>query len=89
MSNHEADHALGLELRLEELVEQAARAEVQGRTDDAEALQSEIAALQQELATTAERAASGAAEPAIVHAEHPDAEHREAGSPGGPGGEPG
>lgn len=72
MSNREADHALGLELQLEELVEQAARAEVQGRHSDAQALQAEIAALQRELATTAERAASpGEQPPAVIHADHP------------------
>ncbi len=64
----DADHALGLELQIEELVEQRARAEVQGRDDDARAIQVEIAALTDELATTADRAAD--ANPTI-HAAHP------------------
>lgn len=49
-----ADHAMGLELQLEELLEQQKRAVVQGRTDDAEQLQSEIEQLQMELAETSE-----------------------------------
>jgi hypothetical protein len=49
-----ADHAMGLELQLEELLEQQTRAAVQHRTDDAERLQREIEQLQSELAATAE-----------------------------------
>ncbi|HET6963673.1 MAG TPA: hypothetical protein VFH58_02805 [Acidimicrobiales bacterium] len=49
-----ADHAMGLELQLEELREQQQRARVQGRVADAERLQAEIEALQAELAATAE-----------------------------------
>jgi hypothetical protein len=52
-----ADHAMGLELQLEELIEQQRRAVVQGRSADADRLAAEIAALQQELAAAAERAA--------------------------------
>jgi hypothetical protein len=52
-----ADHAMGLELQLEELIEQRERANVQGRTEDADRLALEISALQSELAATAERAA--------------------------------
>ncbi len=48
------DHLVGLELQLVELVENQQRAEVQGRTEDAKRLESEIAALQAELARTAE-----------------------------------
>ncbi|MHB8505875.1 MAG: hypothetical protein ACYDEN_09180 [Acidimicrobiales bacterium] len=54
-----ADHAMGLELQLEELTEQRKRAEVQGRRDELPRLDGEIAALQLELARTAELAAGG------------------------------
>lgn len=53
-----ADHAMGLELQIEELEEQRARAEVQGRTEDAARLGDEIGELQLELARTAEAAAT-------------------------------
>jgi quercetin dioxygenase-like cupin family protein len=49
-----ADHAMGLELQLEELQEQQKRALVQGRVDDAARLASEIEQLQGELGATAE-----------------------------------
>lgn len=52
-----ADHAMGLELQLEEMIEQRERARVQGRVEDARDLGLEIAALQAELASTAEQAA--------------------------------
>lgn len=48
---------MGLELQIEELMEQAQRAEVQGRDDDAQRLSLEVDALQAELAATADRAA--------------------------------
>jgi len=48
------DHLVGLELQLVELVENKQRAEVQGRTEDARALDREISELQAELAATAE-----------------------------------
>ena len=48
------DHLVGLELQLVELVENKQRAEIQGRHEDAEALDREIGALQAELASTAE-----------------------------------
>ncbi|MDP9073480.1 MAG: hypothetical protein M3N98_04755 [Actinomycetota bacterium] len=51
-----ADHAMGLELQIVELVEQQQRAEVQHRMDDAAALDAEIAALRAELVRTAEAA---------------------------------
>lgn len=51
-----ADHAMGLELQIEELLEQQKRALIQDRTDDADGLAGEIASLQYELAVTAERA---------------------------------
>lgn len=57
-----ADHAMGLELQLEELTEQRTRAHVQGRHDDVAVLDDEIAALQLELARTAE-AALGVVDP--------------------------
>jgi hypothetical protein len=49
-----ADHAMGLELQLEELQEQRQRARVQGRGQDARRLETEIEQLQAELASTAE-----------------------------------
>lgn len=51
-----ADHAMGLELQLVELVEQQERARVQQRVEDAARLDSEIAQLRAELARTAEAA---------------------------------
>ena len=48
------DHAMGLELQLEELSEQRERARVQARFDDVDRLEAEISALQSELASTAE-----------------------------------
>ncbi|MBW3537397.1 MAG: hypothetical protein KY395_06480 [Actinobacteria bacterium] len=51
------DHALGIELQLAELVDQADRARVQGLDDEAKAIQAEIDRLQQELAETAEKVA--------------------------------
>ena len=51
-----ADHAVGLELQIEELVEQRQRALVQDRPADAAAIDAEITALQLELADHIERA---------------------------------
>ena len=48
------ERAMGVELQLEELVEQRKRALVQGRADDARSLGREIAALQDELAALSE-----------------------------------
>ena len=45
---------MGLELQLEELIEQRERARVQRRPEDVARLEQEIAALQGELARTAE-----------------------------------
>lgn len=56
-----ADHEMGWELQLVELVEQRTRAERQQRHDDVRAMQREIDAVQLELATTAERIGSGQA----------------------------
>jgi hypothetical protein len=53
-----SDHAMGLELQLEELQEQQQRARVQGRASDAAGLQAEIEQLQGELATTSELVSS-------------------------------
>lgn len=50
-----ADHAMGIELQLEELTEQRLRATVQGRTADARQLDGEIRTLHTELAATVER----------------------------------
>ncbi len=58
-----ADHAMGLELQLEELNEQRQRARVQGRWDDARRLEVEISELQGELAATAEMLAMRGSEP--------------------------
>ncbi len=49
-----ADHEMGLELQIVELVEQRERALVQHRDTDAAAIQGEIDALQVELASNAE-----------------------------------
>lgn len=51
-----ANHALGLELQIEELVEQRERARVQRRPDDEARLTEQITVLQAELADAAERA---------------------------------
>ena len=51
-----ANHALGLELQIEELVEQRERARVQRRPEDEAGLTEQITALQAELADAAERA---------------------------------
>lgn len=51
-----ANHALGLELQIEELVEQRERARVQRQPDDEARLTEQITALQAELADAAERA---------------------------------
>ena len=64
-----ADHAVGLELELAELVEQRERARVQHRLAEADRLQREIDGLQLELADTAEKLASSP-RPVTVHAEH-------------------
>jgi hypothetical protein len=50
----DANRALGLELQIEELVEQRERAAVQHRTEDVVRLDAEIAALYDELAEVAE-----------------------------------
>lgn len=57
MHTSAADHALGLELQLEELVEQRRRAEVQGRGAEVARLDPLIAELTDELAATAEKLA--------------------------------
>ena len=52
------DHALGIELQLAELFDQAERAQVQGREADAAAIQVQMQKLQEELAETAEKVAT-------------------------------
>jgi hypothetical protein len=52
-----ADHAMGLELQIVELVEQQTRAVVQHRPEDAARLDDEISELRTELAATVEAAA--------------------------------
>jgi len=49
-----AEHAMGIELQLEELVERRQRALVQGRSDAVARFDREIALLQDELATLGE-----------------------------------
>lgn len=72
-----ADHAMGLELQLEELRERQTRAVVQHRRDEAERLQSEIDELQAELAATAEMVCGEdpAEEPPHMHDEAKLAAH--------------
>lgn len=55
-----ADHEMGLELQIVELVEQRRRAEVQGQAEDVQRIQAEIDALQAEMARTAEQIARSA-----------------------------
>jgi hypothetical protein len=47
-----ADHAMGVELQIVELVEQQARARVQHRDGDAEMLEADITQLRNELVAT-------------------------------------
>ena len=61
------DHAIGVELQMTELVEQIARARVQGRLDQVAKLQPELTALQDDLATTADRIANEHWEHASIH----------------------
>lgn len=51
------DHAVGVELQINELVEKRERALVQGRSERATLLQQEIEVLQTELAVTADKVA--------------------------------
>jgi len=60
--NSAGDYAMGLELQLEELVEQRARAEAQHREADAAELGAPIADLQSQLADIADLAALAALE---------------------------
>jgi hypothetical protein len=53
------DHAVGIELQLVDVVEQTARARVQGAHDEAADLEREIDRLHTELAETAARVAAG------------------------------
>lgn len=55
----EGDHAQGLELQIEELVEQRSRAEAQGNVTECNDIDRSLALLYDELAETAERAARG------------------------------
>jgi hypothetical protein len=64
-----ADHAVGLELQLTELVEQRERARVQRRPADVDRLQGEIDSAQLELAATAEALAARPT-PVEVRARH-------------------
>ena len=54
---HLEDHAIGVELQLNELVEQRERALVQGDAERVESLDAEIAALQDDLMETSEQIA--------------------------------
>ena len=61
-----ADHEMGVELQIVELVERRERARVQGRPGEADAIQCEIDSLQLELADIAERLAAPATAPRLV-----------------------
>lgn len=54
------DHLVGVELQIVELVERRERATLQGRSDDAAAIQAELDALYAEMASAAERLADTA-----------------------------
>jgi hypothetical protein len=58
-ANAVENHLVGVELQLVELVEQQKRAEAQGDTGQARALQDQIDALHRELAATAESIGPG------------------------------
>lgn len=74
------DHAVGVELQIVELVEQAERARVQGRDEDARAIEAEIGRLVSELAETAEQVSDQPAEAHITasHAQAGAAPHADA-----------
>jgi hypothetical protein len=61
---------MGLELQIEELIEERTRAQVQGRGADVATLDREIAQLQAELATTAEKIAEEGPEPPVAPQMH-------------------
>jgi DNA-binding protein H-NS len=84
-----ADHAVGLELQIEELVEQRQRALVQDRPEDAAAIEAEISALQMELAEHIERATAAAVEAEAPVVAAPEAEEAAGGAPGEPAGDQG
>lgn len=65
MTYRAADHAMGLELQIEELIEERTRAQVQGRVEDAATLDREVTQLQAELAATAEKVAQDGPEPVV------------------------
>lgn len=75
-----ADHAMGLELQIEELTEQRQRALVQRRADDVRRFDLEITALQVELAATAEAIAAGLGPPPAPPTAPPREQMRLAGS---------
>jgi hypothetical protein len=62
------DHAFGVELQINELVEQIERARVQGRTDRVAELQRELEVLQDDLVETSEELATGHFDHADVQA---------------------
>jgi hypothetical protein len=64
------DHLVGLELQLVELVESQQRAEVQGRIEDVQRLDREIAELQEELARTAELISEAEEESDVLPSAH-------------------
>jgi hypothetical protein len=64
------DYAMGLELQLEELVEQRARAETQHRDTDAAELAAQIAELQSQLADVADLAAAENVAPGMTPVIH-------------------
>jgi hypothetical protein len=62
------DHAFGVELQINELVEQIERARVQGRADRVAELQRELEALQDDLVETSEELATEHFDPADIKA---------------------
>jgi hypothetical protein len=69
---------MGVELQIEELMEQRRRAQVQGRGEDLNRLDAEIEALQSELGATAELLALWGPQPEDPPELH-DADHLESG----------
>jgi hypothetical protein len=61
------DHATGLELQLEELVDRRKRAQREGWPSQVRLIDRQISALQQELAETADRVADTHYRTAIIH----------------------
>jgi hypothetical protein len=68
MSDHWlGDHAVGVELQLEELIVRLERARREGWPDDVHALELEVAATQLELADIAEESTEARYAPVLLH----------------------